>query len=264
LDALTEDGNCAYAATLRQLYAAIGTDGTRQTGVSCGAAMRDGGAADMMPDFAAAPDRRGTDSTKWARYAPDVLPMWVADMDLAVAPPIVEALSRRLLHPIFGYTAVPDRVRQVIADRMATLYNWSVSPEHVVLLPGVVPGFNMAVRALLPPGGAVHYHAPAYPPIRAVAAHWGMRDAPLPMNADAAALRQALARDDAFLLCNPHNPTGHVFTRPELEALAQACVSAGAWIIADEIHCDLLFDGRRHVPIASLSPEVAARSVTLM
>lgn len=218
----------------------------------------------MMPDFTGSPDRRGTDSTKWARYAPDVLPMWVADMDLAVAPPIVEALSKRLLHPIFGYTAGPDRVRQVIADRMAARYGWSVSPEHVLLLPGVVPGFNMAVRALLPPGGAVHYHAPAYPPIRAVAAHWGLRDAPLPMNADAAALRQTLARDDAFLLCNPHNPTGHVFTRPELEALAQVCVSAGAWIISDEIHCDLLFDGRRHVPIASLSPDVAARSVTLM
>ncbi|WP_439597743.1 MalY/PatB family protein [Falsiroseomonas sp.] len=215
----------------------------------------------MSPDFAGTPDRRGTDSTKWARYAPDVLPMWVADMDVAVAPPIAAALAERLQHPVFGYAAVPDRVRQVIADRMATRYGWAVSPEDVVLLPGVVPGFNMAARALVPAGGAVHYHAPAYPPIRAVAAHWGLRDAPLPVEAGAGAV---MARDDVFLLCNPHNPSGHAFTRPELEALAQACLSAGAWIIADEIHCDLLFDGRRHVPIASLSPEIAARTVTLM
>jgi cystathionine beta-lyase len=211
----------------------------------------------MTPVFT---DRRGTDSAKWSRYAPDVLPMWVADMDVAVAPPIVEALTERMRHPVFGYAAVSDRARQVVADRMAARYGWAVTPEQVVLLPGVVPGFNMAVRALVPPGGAVHYHAPIYPAIRAVAAHCGRRDAPLPLGTDP----PGMMPNDAFLLCNPHNPTGHVFTRPELEALAQACLSAGAWIIADEIHCDLLFDGRGHLPIASLSPEIAARTVTLM
>jgi cystathionine beta-lyase len=218
----------------------------------------------MIPDFAGAPPRLGTDSTKWSRYAPDVLPMWVADMDVPVAPPIAEALADRLRHPVFGYAAVSEQVRQVIADRMGARYGWAVSPEHVVLLPGVVPGFNMAARALVPAGGGLHYHAPTYPPIRAVAAHWGLRDAPLPVDSDAATLRRAMTRDDAFLLCNPHNPTGHLYSRAELEALARACLSVGAWIISDEIHCDLLFDGRRHVPIASLAPEVAARTVTLM
>jgi cystathionine beta-lyase len=218
----------------------------------------------VIPDFAGAPPRLGTDSTKWSRYAPDVLPMWVADMDVPVAPPIVEALAERLRHPVFGYAAVSDRARQAIADRMGARHGWAVSPEHVVLLPGVVPGFNMAARALVPSGGSLHYHAPTYPPIRAVAAHWGLRDAPLPVEADAGELRRVMVRDDAFLLCNPHNPTGHAYARAELEALAQACLSARAWIIADEIHCDLLFDGRRHLPVASLAPEIAARTVTLM
>ncbi|MDO9503524.1 MalY/PatB family protein [Falsiroseomonas sp.] len=210
------------------------------------------------------PDRRGTDSTKWSRYAPDVLPMWVADMDVAVALPIQDALRQRLAHPVFGYAAPDPRLLDVIAARMGARYGWAVKPEDVVLLPGVVPGFNMAVRALVPAGGAIVYHSPAYPPIRQVARHWGLRDAPIPVTADAAALQAALSPGDAFLLCNPHNPTGHAYTAKSLTALAESCLSAGAWIIADEIHCDLLFDGRRHVPIASLAPEIARRTITLM
>lgn len=217
----------------------------------------------MMP-FDASPDRRGSDSTKWSRYAPNVLPMWVADMDVAVAPPILEALRARIAHPVFGYAAPDPRLLEVIAGRMGERYGWVVSPDEVVLLPGVVPGFNMAARALVPAGGTIRYHHPAYPPIRQVARHWALRDAPMPADADAATLRAVLSPGDAFLLCNPHNPTGRVFSAQELTALADACLSASAWIIADEIHCDLLFDGRRHVPVASLSPEVAQRTVTLM
>jgi cystathionine beta-lyase len=217
-----------------------------------------------MNPFDDCPDRRGTDSTKWSRYAPDVLPMWVADMDVAVPGPIREALAARIAHPVFGYAAPDPRLLEVIAARMAARFGWAVRPDEVVLLPGVVPGFNMAARALVPQGGAVVYHAPAYPPIRQVARHWGLRDAPLPVEADAAALGAALSPGDVFILCNPHNPTGRVYATDDLSTLADACLSAGAWIVADEIHCDLLFDGRRHLPIASLSPEIAKRTVTLM
>jgi cystathionine beta-lyase len=217
-----------------------------------------------MNPFGESPDRRGTDSTKWSRYPPDVLPMWVADMDVAVPAPIREALAARIAHPVFGYAAPDQRLLSVIAARLGERHRWTVHPQEVVLLPGVVPGINMAARALVRTGGAIVYHSPAYPPIRQVARHWGLRDAPIPARADAAALRAALAPGDAFILCNPHNPTGHVYTPAEVAALADACLSAGAWIIADEIHCDLLFDRRTHTPIASLSPEVARRTVTLM
>jgi len=190
--------------------------------------------------------------------------MWVADMDVAVPAPIREALAARIAHPVFGYAAPDPKLLSVIAARLGERHGWTVRPEEVSLLPGVVPGINMAARALVPPGGTIVYHSPAYPPIRQVARHWGLRDAPIPAGADAAALRAALAPGDAFILCNPHNPTGHVHTPAEVAALADAGLSAGAWIIADEIHCDLLFDRRTHTPIASLSPEVARRTVTLM
>jgi cystathionine beta-lyase len=155
---------------------------------------------------------------------------------------------------------------------MAERYGWRVAAEEIVFLPGVEPGFNMALAALLRPGEGVVVQTPAYSPILAAPSHWGLRrlDVALQPNGaggfatDMDALGAALAEAGALLFCHPHNPTGKTFTRPELEAIAAACLRHDAWIISDEIHCDLLFDARRHVPMASLAPEVAARTVTLM
>lgn len=224
-----------------------------------------------MTGFEAAIDRRGTGSSKWSRYPADVLPLWVADMDFAVAPAILAAIRQRLDHPVLGYGVARDALREAVVAMLSRDYGWAVAPEAICFLPGVEPGFNMALRALLQPGEGVVVQTPAYKPMLAAPGHWGLRriDAPLAVSGDAVAcdmdaLRGAMRGAGALLFCNPHNPLGKVFTRPELEAIAAAALSAGSWIIADEIHCELLFDGRRHIPIASLSGAVAARTITLM
>ena len=221
--------------------------------------------------FDAPLDRRPSGCVKWNRYAEDVLPMWVADMDFAVPPPILEAIQARLAHPVLGYGMAQAGLKARIAAWLALHYGWEVAPEAIIPMPGVVPGFNLALRATCAPGAGVVVQTPVYPPMLAAAGHWDLRRVDAPLSSadepDLDALGRALAEagaGSAFLLCNPHNPTGRVFTRAELTAMAGACVSAGATIIADEIHCDLLFDGRRHIPIGSLGPEVAARTITLM
>lgn len=223
-------------------------------------------------DFDTVLDRRQVPTSKWDRYPEGVLPMWVADMDFPVAEPIAAALRDRLNHPVFGYGGPgPATLRDVIAADMQDLYGWSVSPADVVFLPGVVPGFNQALNAFTEAGDRLVVETPVYPPILAAADNWGLTrvDVPvLPVSKGSAVeidqLTGVLADAKAFLLCNPHNPTGKVRTRAELEAIAKACLLSGAMIISDEIHCDIVYGDNKHVPIAALSPEIARRTVTLM
>ncbi|WP_372624594.1 MalY/PatB family protein [Falsiroseomonas sp.] len=223
-----------------------------------------------MIDFDKPIERRASGCSKWTRFAADVLPMWVADMDFAVAEPILAAIRARLEHPVLGYGVSQAGLKDRIVGWLAAQYGWQVPAEAIVPLPGVVPGFNLALRATCAPGAGVVVQTPVYPPMLKAPENWALRrlDAPLTatVEVDMAALRDALgqARGGAFLLCNPHNPTGRVFRRDELVAMAEACLAAGVAIVSDEIHCDLLFDGRRHVPVAALGPEVAAQTITLM
>lgn len=223
-------------------------------------------------DFDTAIDRRQVPTSKWDRYPEDVLPMWVADMDFPVAEPIAAALRDRLEHPVFGYGGPgPASLRDLIAEDMRDLYGWTISPADVVFLPGVVPGFNQALKAVAQPGDNLVVETPVYPPILAAASHWDLNRVDVPVlpvingsAVDLDRLTGALAGAAAFLLCNPHNPTGRVRTRTELEAIAEASLASGAVIISDEIHCDIVYGGARHIPIAALSPEVARRTITLM
>ena len=226
----------------------------------------------MTFDFDTPIDRRGADSSKWRKYAPDVLPMWVADMDFAVAPPIVAALQARVAHPVFGYGLARDELRQRIVADLQAKYDWTIQADDIVFLPGVEPGFNMALKAFLQPGDGVLVQTPIYRPILNAPGHWDLSRVEVPLRAgadggwasEADAMRAALQRSRAFLLCNPHNPLGKVYTRAELETIAADCLAQDVLIISDEIHCDLTFDGRRHVPIASLGADIAARTITLM
>lgn len=225
----------------------------------------------MSYSFDTLVERRGTAAVKWARYADDVLPMWVADMDFAVAPEIAAALAERVAHPVFGYGIITDALRQRIVDDMAERYAWTIRPDDIVFLPGVVPGFNLALSALLQPGDGVTVQTPAYPPILAAPGHWHLKRHDVELLAydgryvvDMEAMTSALDRSRALLLCNPHNPTGRVFERDELAAIAAAVVDRDAYIISDEIHCDIVYGGHRHIPVATLGPEVAARTITLM
>lgn len=216
--------------------------------------------------------RLHTGSKKWSQYPEDVLPMWVADMDFPVAAPIVQALKNRLEHPLLGYSVPQQALRETLVKHLADRYRWKIDAQDLVFLPGVEPGVNMALHALLSPSSAVLVQTPNYSPLLHAPANWKLPRIDLPFHANAqgeyptdiASLERALPDRGALLLSNPHNPLGKVFERDELRAIAEACVRRDALIISDEIHADLLFDGRQHTPIASLSPEIAARCVTLM
>jgi cysteine-S-conjugate beta-lyase len=229
----------------------------------------------MAPDFDfdRIVDRRASDSNKWRKFAADVLPFWVADMDFPSPPAVVRALRERVEHGFFGYLDERHDLPEVVADRVAKRYGWRVSPEAVVTLPGVIAGFNQALRALTTPGDGLLIQTPVYPPILRAAGNHGLRrdehaltrDGDGRYGVDLAAFAASI-RDTtrAFLLCNPHNPVGRLFGRTELGGMAQACLRRNLWIVADEIHCDLLLDGRAHTPIASLAPEIEQRTITLM
>ncbi|WP_460119357.1 MalY/PatB family protein [Pseudomonas sp. H3_G09] len=226
----------------------------------------------MTFDFDQLFDRHHTGSTKWSRYPADVLPMWVADMDFAAPPVIVEALQQRLLHPLLGYSVAQDNLRQAIVADLWNKYAWQVKPQELIFLPGVESGFNMALKALVQAQQNVVVQVPNYPPLRHAPGHWGLNKVELEFNAQADgtyatpldALRESLKGGGALLLSNPHNPIGKVFDREELQAVADICAAQDAWIISDEIHAELCFDGRVHIPTASLSPEVSKRTITLM
>jgi len=224
-----------------------------------------------MTDFDAVHERRGTGSSKWSKYPADILPMWVADMDFPAAPEIIDAIRNRLEHPMLGYGVAREELRARIVADMQAKYDWSIEEDDIVFLPGVEPGFNMALKAMLKPGDGLVVQTPVYRPILNAPGHWNLLRHDVPLRAtdqghvmDVAPLADAIAKSKALLLCNPQNPTGKVYTRDELGQIARLCQDSDALIISDEIHCDLLFDGRRHIPVATLSDDAASRTITLM
>lgn len=228
----------------------------------------------MTYDFDHIYDRRHSDSAKWNAYAEDVLPLYVADMDFHAPDPVIHALREYVDRGFFGYAlSAPQELREVIVERMARLYDWRIAPEALVFVGGVVVGYDQACHALLKAGDSLLIQTPVYPPFLS-AAQWAgaesqemelTREADGRYTVDLDRFEQAITdRTRAFLLCNPHNPVGRVFTRRELEAFATICLRHDMNIISDEIHCDLIHSEHRHLPIAALSPEVEARTVTVI
>lgn len=230
-----------------------------------------------MPfDFDHVIDRRSSDSIKWNYYAEEVLPMWVADMDFASPKPIQRALTQRVRQGVFGYGNELPAVRTVIAERVQRLYNWSIDPDAVVLLPGLVCGLNVVSKAVGDVGDGVLINTPVYGPFQSAPVNQGrtLQFAEQPCSSegsllhydvDVAALEAAIQPNTRlFILCNPHNPTGRAFTRPELTAMAAMAERHNLVICSDEIHCDLLMGKTKHTPIAALDPAVAERTITLM
>jgi cystathionine beta-lyase len=230
----------------------------------------------MTFDFEQIIERRASGSLKWTAHPEDVLPMWVADMDFRAPQPVVDALLDRARHGIFGYENPPPELASVISERLARLYGWTVHPEEITFLPGVVSGLNVACRAFGSAGSGVLTQTPVYPPFLTTPQNNGkcLQTAPL-----SAVVSQGVVRYETdyellesaitpltrvFLLCHPHNPTGAARQQDELARLAEISLRHDLVICSDDIHCDLMLGGARHVPIASLSPEVARRSITLM
>ena len=232
----------------------------------------------MIYDFDTLPERRVTESFKWNAYPEDVLPMFVADMDFTSPQPVIDALQRRVAHGVFGYPGgmlheLPD-LKQTLIERMQRLYGWAIQAEDILIVPGLVTALNQAVQACVPPGGGVLVQTPVYPPFLTLAKSAGVLDQRVGLHrdeltgrvsVDGFAFEAALkAETRMFVLCNPHNPVGRAFQRDELERMAEACLRHKVLICSDEIHCDLVYSGSRHIPIASLDPEVAQNTITLM
>ena len=229
----------------------------------------------IAPDFATHIDRNGTSSEKWEKYAGrDVLPFWVADMDLPTAPFVVDAVRERLRHPIFGYTAPPSATVEAVVDWLARRYGWLASPEWLVWISGVVPGFSLAAWMLAEDGGELVIPTPVYPPFLQVPRRSGLRGSLSPLvlsgsgrwEMDFDDLAERLGRRcAAFMFCNPHNPTGRVYDEDELRRLGELIVASGTVLVSDEIHCPLIMAAeKRHIPIAALDDAIAQRSITLL
>ncbi len=224
-----------------------------------------------MSLFDAPPDRRASDSIKWGKYAGrDILPLWVADMDFAAPPAVVDALQRRIAHGVFGYGGPSPALVESVLAHLDDEYGWAIEPQWIVWLPGLVTGLNVACRAV---DGEVLTATPVYPPFLSAPRFSGRKlnrvelacrggrwqwDKNALQNASTAATR-------LFLLCHPHNPVGRCWSTDELRDLAAFAEANDLIVCSDEIHCGLILDAdKRHIPFASLSPEAAKRSITLM
>jgi cystathionine beta-lyase len=235
---------------------------------------RDTGAGPGDPhDFDRVIDRSATSSAKWNKYGSDVLPFWVADMDFAAPDFILDPVRRRVAHGILGYTETPPELIDAVLAWLRDSFGWEVSPLWLVWLPGVVPGFNLACRAVGSPGDAVMMNVPVYHPFLSAPRHGGRRSIEVPLVLDGNEwvmdfdTMAAAASDDTrlYMLCNPQNPTGRSYRLEELEALADFCLQRNMLICADEIHCSLLLDEHlQHIPIAALSKDIEAQTITLM
>ena len=218
-------------------------------------------------------DRRKTESIKWNAYEADVLPMWVADMDFLSPAPVIDALLERVKHGIFGYAGQPSNLKDLIVSRMQEKYQWDVTPEEIILMPGVVTGFNLVTQAVVAPHEEVIFQTPVYPPFFDAPKHAsrGYHSIPLGRDADGSyfidfeRFEQSITEQTRlFILCNPHNPVGRVFNREELNRLAEICLKYEISICSDEIHCDLVYSESQHIPIASINAEIAKNTITLM
>lgn len=223
--------------------------------------------------FDAVIDRRSSSSSKWVEYGErDVLPFWVADMDFATPGFLLAAIQDRLKHPILGYTEVPQRLESAVIEWAQRRFNWKLDPDWIVWISAVVPGMNVALRSIGNAGDTTLHFIPIYPPFL-----------DMPANNDRLALTTELRIDSgswvmdlddvkkkcllasSLLFCNPQNPTGRVYSREELLGLAEICLATETVLISDEIHWGLILDeDKEHIPIASLSSDIAANTITIL
>jgi len=230
----------------------------------------------MSHNFDEIIERRGTDSIKWSQFAPDIIPMWVADMDFRSPEPVIRALHERIDHGVFGYGDAGKELKDVICERLLNRYQWKVEPEEIVFLPNLVNGLFVAGKGIGEPTDRILVQTPVYGPflMSADQAKRPMDVAELTKVTDGRKIRYEIDFDafeaaitpqtSLFLLCSPHNPVGRVWERWELEKMAEICLRHNIVICSDEIHSDLIYSGYKHIPTATISPEVADNTITLL
>lgn len=200
----------------------------------------------------------------------DVIPMWVADMDFPVPPFVSDAIRKRAEHPIYGYSIIPESFYEALIGWQKRRYGWDIRKEWVFYTPGVVTGLNVIVQAMTEPGDKVIVQPPVYFPFFSSVENNGRK----------LVYNQLLEKDGIYsidfedlenkmkngakmlILCSPHNPVGRCWTREEMEKLAACCLRHGAIVVSDEIHCDLVLEPQRHIPLATLSEEILQNTIT--
>ncbi|MDE6436374.1 MAG: aminotransferase class I/II-fold pyridoxal phosphate-dependent enzyme, partial [Muribaculaceae bacterium] len=205
-----------------------------------------------MFDFDHAPDRRGTGSYKWDSYPEGVIPMWVADMDFRTAPAIVEALRSRVDHGVFGYTLVGDDYYDAVTGWFARRHGWTIDPAMIIYTSGVVPAVSAIIKAMTRPGDKVVLQTPAYNCFFSSIRNNGCEasrnelvrqaDGSYRIDFDDLEARCADPAAKLLILCNPHNPTGRIWSAEELKRIAGICAANGVFVISDEIHCELTYN----------------------
>lgn len=219
-------------------------------------------------------DRTDTASLKWDKYrGRDILPLWVADMDFAAPPAVLAAIGERLQHGVLGYTNPPDSLVEAVIEYARAHYGWAVEADWFVWLPGLVQGLNLACRAVGQAGDAVLTATPVYPPFLRAPGLAGRELITVPLEDkgdywgwDFAKLEAAITpATRLLLLCHPHNPVGRAWNRLELDTLLGIARRHNLVVCSDEIHCDLLLDdGLQHTPFASIAPDFASQTITLL
>ncbi len=192
---------------------------------------------------------------------PDVIPLWVADMDFAVPPAVSEALQQRAAHPVFGYHQFPESLYQALQNWYQQRFDWSIERQHILMCPGVVPSIHAVINALTEPGDGVIVQSPVYFPFFSAVTETGRQLILNPLLETANGYQmnlpeleaQAKAGAKMLLLCSPHNPVGRVWREEELKALLAIAEQYDLLIISDEIHMDLVFAGYQHLPLTTLA-----------
>ena len=240
----------------------------------------------MKYDFDEICSRKDTNCSKWDNLktmfgSDEVIPMWVADMDFPAAKPIAEAIQSRAAHEFYGYTQAGNSLIESVVERMKKKFDWRINPEWVVFTPGVIPALNIAIRALTRPGDEVILQEPVYYPFFSTVKQNGcqiltneleLANGRYEMDFNdlerkfhpRIGMRNMPGRARAIIICNPHNPIGRLWNREELTQLGKIVIGNGATVISDEIHCEIIFKGNRHIPFAAISEEFEQNCIVCM
>ena len=224
----------------------------------------------MTYDFDKIIDRRGTNCVKWDELSqPDIIPMWVADMDFETAPCVIEALRQRMEHGCFGYTLVPESYYQATIQWFQQRHGWTIDRSSFIYTSGVVPAISAIIKAMTHKGDKVLVQTPVYNCFFSSIRNNGciLTENPLKMVNNRYEIDwedfEKKCTDPAvkvFLLCNPHNPAGRVWTREELTRMGEICLQHGVFVISDEIHCEFTMPGHTYTPFASIREDFAQHS----
>lgn len=230
-----------------------------------------------MGNFDNVYNRQNTRSVKWDSLEEvfqtnDVLPMWVADMDFKAPEAVNQAIRERAEHGIYGYTIVDEHIENAIIHWNKKRHAWDIDRSWITYSPGVVTSLLLTIQAFTKPNDSILIQTPVYPPFaNSITSHErkvvtnSLIEKDHYYTIDFEDFEQKLTQDvKAFILCSPHNPVGRVWKKEELQKMAELCVKHDVLIISDEIHCDLIFSGQKHIPIASISDEISHQTITCM